>query len=46
MRVLLIATNRHDRLMSRLNAKPLPSKQGERWETHFSSVGSVSATFA
>ena len=24
MRVLLIATNRHDRLMSRLNAKPLP----------------------
>lgn len=24
MRVLLIATNRHDRLMSRLNARPLP----------------------
>ena len=24
VRVLLIATNRHDRLMSRLNAKPLP----------------------
>ena len=26
--------------------KPLPIKQGERWETHFSSVGTVSATFA
>lgn len=26
--------------------KPLPIKRGERWETHFSSVGTVSATFA
>ncbi len=26
--------------------KPLPIKQGESWETHFSSVGTVSATFA
>lgn len=26
--------------------KPLPIKQGESWETSFSSVGSVSATFA
>ena len=26
--------------------KPLPIKQGESWETHFSSVGAVSATFA
>ena len=26
--------------------KPLPIKQGEKWETSFSSVGAVSATFA
>jgi 2-keto-4-pentenoate hydratase len=26
--------------------KPLSIKQGENWETHFSSVGTVSATFA
>lgn len=26
--------------------KPMPIKQGEKWETHFSSVGDVSATFA
>jgi len=26
--------------------KPLPIKQGEYWETYFSSVGTVSATFA
>ena len=26
--------------------KPLPIKRGESWETHFSSVGDVSATFA
>ena len=26
--------------------KPLPIKQSESWEKHFSSVGTVSATFA
>ena len=28
MRILLIATNRHQRLMSRMNARPVPHRVG------------------
>jgi 2-keto-4-pentenoate hydratase len=33
-------------IMSGAFVKPLPLTKGDRWETHFSSVGTIAASFA